>query len=200
MTPTVFIVDDDRAMRDALSQLLENAGLLVVPYADGPAFLAGCGEDCAGCIVLDVAMPGMSGLQVQAALMERGVQIPILFLTGHGDIPMTVKAVQAGAMDFLEKPIRGDVLLERVRRALALDAERRRAERESRETQQRHRRLSPREREVMALVVSGLSSKQIAKKLDLSPRTIEVHRIHVMQKMGAENVVDLVNMAAHTER
>ncbi len=200
MTPTVFIVDDDPAMRDALCQLLENAGLLVVPYADGPAFLAGCGENCAGCILLDVAMPGMSGQQVQAALMERGVRIPILFLTGHGDIPMAVKAVQAGAVDFLEKPILGDVLLERVRRALALDEERRRAEGESREVQRRYRRLSPRERQVMGLVVSGLSSKEIARELDLSPRTIEVHRIHVMQKMGAENLVDLVNMAAHTER
>lgn len=193
---TVFVVDDDAGMRDALVQLLETAGLQVESYASGPDFLAVYESERPGCLLLDMAMPGMSGLEVQAALNTLGLTIPIIFLTGHGDIPMAVRAVQAGAVDFLEKPIQGAALLERVRRALALDREWRKTQGRTLAIQQRHAKLSPREREIMTLTVSGLTSKEIARKLDISPRTVEVHRTHVMYKMGAANLADLVNMAS----
>ena len=193
---TVFVVDDDAGMRDALVQLLETAGLQVESFTSGPDFLTAYESERPGCLLLDMAMPGMSGLEVQAALNTLGLTIPIVFLTGHGDIPMAVRAVQAGAVDFLEKPIQGVALLERVRRALALDLEWRKTQGRTLAIQQRHAKLSPREREIMTLTVSGLTSKEIARKLDISPRTVEVHRTHVMYKMGAANLADLVNMAS----
>jgi FixJ family two-component response regulator len=196
MNQTIFVVDDDAAMRDALAQLLEIAGLQVEAHADGPAFLAAYEADRPGCLLLDMAMPGMTGLEVQAALNARGLTIPIIFLTGHGDIPMAVRAVQAGAVDFLEKPIQGAALLERVQRALALDLEWRQTQGRTQAIQQRYARLSSRERECMALIASGLTSKEIARELGISPRTVEVHRTHVMHKMGAANLADLLNMAA----
>lgn len=196
MNPTVFVVDDDTALRDALVQLLESAGLTAESHADGPTFLASYVEERPGCLLLDMAMPGMSGFDVQAALKARGLAIPILFLTGHGDIPMAVRAVQGGAVDFLEKPIQGAALLERVQRALKLDQEWREAQSRVQGIRLNHDRLSPREREVMALTVSGLTSKEIARKLEISPRTVEVHRTHVMHKMGAANLAELVNLAA----
>lgn len=199
MTPRVFIVDDDPAMRDALAQMLETAGLRVETYADGAAFLAASTHKQAGCVLLDIAMPGMSGHDVQTALNKRGSQLPVIFLTGHGDVPMAVHAVHAGAMDFLEKPVPGEVLLERVRHALALDEERQQSETYAQEIQQRHARLSAREREVMTLVVSGLSSKEIARQLGLSHRTVETHRTHVMFKMGAANLAELITMSTHRE-
>lgn len=196
MTQTVFVVDDDEAMRDALAQLLELTGLRVEVHADGPAFLAAYEADRSGCLLLDMAMPGMTGLDVQAALKTRGLEIPIVFLTGHGDIPMAVRAVQGGAVDFLEKPVQGTMLVERVNRALNLDAEWRLAKGRIQDVRRRYARLSKREKEVMALAVSGLTSKEIALELGLSPRTVEVHRTHVMHKMGAANVAELVTMAA----
>lgn len=196
MTQTVFIVDDDAAIRDALSQLLETAGFGVECHADGNAFLAALTEDRPGCVLLDIAMPGLSGLEVQAALKARGLAAPVIFLTGHGDIPLAVRAVQAGAVDFLEKPVQGGMLLERVRRALALDEEWRQTLGRTQAIQQRYARLSAREREVMAQAVAGLTCKEIAQKLGISPRTVEVHRTHVMHKMGAANLAELVNMAA----
>jgi two-component system response regulator FixJ len=195
MSQTVFVVDDDAAMRDSLAQLLEAAGLQVETHAGGPDFLAAYGENRPGCLLLDMAMPSMTGLEVQAVLQSRGFAIPIIFLTGHGDIPLTVRALQAGAVDFLEKPIQGATLLDRVRRALGLDEEWRQAEGRVQAIQQRFERLTLREREVMELMVSGLTSKEIARKLDISPRTVEVHRTHVMHKMAATNLPELVNMA-----
>jgi RNA polymerase sigma factor (sigma-70 family) len=195
MSQTIFVVDDDAAMRDSLTQLLEAAGLEVETHAAGPDFLAAYAENRPGCLLLDMAMPGMTGLEVQAALKSRGFAIPILFLTGHGDIPLTVRALQAGAVDFLEKPIQGTTLLDRVQRALRLDEEMRQAEDRVQAIQQRFERLSVREREVMALMVSGLTSKEIARELGISPRTVEVHRTHVMHKMAATNLPELVNMA-----
>lgn len=197
MTPIVYIVDDDAAVREALQHFLEGAGFNVEAFADGASFLAACSEDCAGCVVLDLSMPGMNGHEVQNALKARGVHIPLVFLSGQGHIPSVVKAVQGGAVDFLEKPVEGDALLDRVSKALALDKERRRIQEVIRDTRQRHARLSPREREVMVLVIAGLSSKEIARDLGLSPRTVEQHRAHVMYKMGAGNITELVNMAAH---
>jgi len=199
MKPTVFVVDDDHSMREALSQLLDNAGLQVKNYASGSEFLADCDTDSVGCVLLDMSMPGMNGREVQAALAERGIDLPILFLTGHGDIPSAVQTVKDGAIDFLEKPIRGEVLLARVGKALEIDAERRHAAGKTRDLRERHARLTPREREVMSWITSGLSNKEVARKLDLSPRTVEVHRQHVMYKMGADNLVELVAMAAACE-
>jgi two-component system response regulator FixJ len=196
MNQTVFIVDDDEAMRDALTQLLEAVGLRVETYADGPAFLAVYGKGRPGCLLLDMAMPGMTGLEVQAELKARSLMIPIIFLTGHGDIPLAVRALQAGAVDFLEKPILGDTLLERVQRALKMDEEWGQEQSRIQLLQARYARLSPREREIMALMVTGLTSKEIAQQLGISPRTVEVHRTHVTHKMGAANLAELVNMAA----
>lgn len=196
MKPIVYIVDDDEAMRHALCQLLINDGLRVVAYPDGPSFLEDCDGESEGCVLLDQAMPGMTGEEVQAQLMARNIPIAIVFLTGHGDIPTAVSVVKSGAVDFLEKPIQGDLLLSRVRRALAIDNERREAEREVQEIRGRYANLSPREREVLGLVVSGLSNKEMAKKLSISHRTVEIHRIHAMQKMGAKNLPTLVRYAA----
>jgi len=196
MNQTVFIVDDDEAMRDALTQLLEAVGLRVETYADGPAFLAVYGKGRPGCLLLDMAMPGMTGLEVQAELKVRSLMIPIIFLTGHGDIPLAVRALQAGAVDFLEKPILGDTLLERVQRALKLDKEWGQEQSRIQLLKACYARLSPREREIMALMVTGLTSKEIAQQLGISPRTVEVHRTHVTHKMGAANLAELVNMAA----
>ena len=194
MKSTVFVVDDDEAMRDALSQLLEAAGLQVETHAGGAEFLAVYGENRPGCLLLD--MPGLTGLEVQVELNARGFAIPILFLTGHGDIPMAVRAVQAGAVDFLEKPIKGTVLLERVQRAMKLDEEWRESRSHADAIKQRHARLSQREREIMALAVTGLTSKEIARQLGISPRTVEVHRTHVMHKMDAANLAELIRLAA----
>lgn len=199
MTATVFIVDDDTALRDALAGLLETAGLNTKTYADGSTFLAACGQKSTGCVLLDIAMPGMSGTEVQTALIERGIPIPVIFLTGHGDISMAVHAVQCGAVDFLEKPIQSAALLERVRHALAIDEEHRRKQAYVRDIRRRYGRLTSREREVMALVVCGQSNKDIARHLTLSPRTVEVHRTHVMNKMEAANLVELVNINAHIQ-
>jgi two-component system response regulator FixJ len=199
MTDTVFIVDDDPALRDALSQLLQTAGLQVETYADGETFLSACRKNPPGCVVLDMAMPGMNGAQVQAALNKCDAQIPVLFLSAHGDIPMAVRALQSGAMDFLEKPVAGAVLLARVRQALEFDAQSRQAQVRRQDIRRRYARLTAREREIMALVVSGRSNKEIARQLGVSPRTIESHRKNVMSKMGADSLVELVRIAADCE-
>ena len=197
LTPVVFVVDDDPALREALCQLLEGDGLECECFPDGESFLARYDKDRSGCLLLDMAMPGMSGLEVQQALKKRGLVIPIIFLTGHGDIPMAVKAVKAGAADFLTKPVQGAVLLDRVRRALDQDLECRANQDHFRAARRHYARLTPREREVMALVVAGLSSKAIAIRLGLSYRTVEVHRTHVMHKMGADSLAELVHLSAH---
>jgi len=197
MTSTVFIVDDDDAFRQGLSLLLRTAGFQVEAFGDGREFLAAITDDRRGCVVLDVAMPSMSGLEVNAALKARGLAIPVVFLTGHGDIPMTVRAVKAGAVDFLEKPIIGKALIRRIRRALAVDEDNRRTRAAGQSVADRYARLTDREREVMTLVVGGLASKEIAKQLDISVRTVEAHRTHIMAKMAAGSLAELVHMAAH---
>jgi two-component system response regulator FixJ len=195
MNAPVFIADDDVGIRDSLTILLEANGLTVESFADGHAFLTACMQRRPGCAVLDVAMPGMSGYQVQAALNQRNLTIPVIFLTGHGDVPMAVQAIKAGAMDFLEKPVTGTALLKRVRRALALDAQNRVVEEDTLLVRQRYASMSPREKEVMALVVAGLSSKEIARHLGVSARTVDTHRAHIMLKMQATNVAELVQSA-----
>jgi len=196
MTPTVFIVDDDAAMREALQQLLEGAGLQVETYADGRSFLAAC-DDRPGCVVLDMAMPGMNGYAVQAALCERGLLIPVIFLTGHPSISQAVRTVRAGAVDFLEKPVAGAQLLERVHDALTLDTQRRLDQQRFADVEQRLSLLSEREAEVLKLLVAGQKSKELARSLGISPRTVESHRAHIMYKMGATNLAELVSLVLH---
>ena len=193
--PTVFIVDDDSAVRDGLALLLDTAGLAVETYDGAAAFLAACSPGVAGCLILDVRMPEMSGPELHAELVRRGVDLPIIFLTAHGDIPTTVQAMKAGAMDFLTKPVIGDELLERVRAAFEKSA-RLRAQATARESlRERLEGLTGREREIMKLVADGLANKEIARSLGISHRTVEVHRARVMQKTGVTNLVELSRLA-----
>ena len=192
---TVFIVDDDPAVRDAIRCLVESVGLDCRLFASGPEFLDACGTSPSGCLVVDVRMAGISGLELQEKLRERGVDIPIIVITGHGDVPMAVQAMKHGAVDFLEKPFRNQALLNSINHALAQNAERccqksLRAEREA-----RYALLSFREREVFDLLVEGQATKRIAFRLSLSHRTVEVHRAHIMDKIGAQSVSDLVRFA-----
>ena len=192
---TVFVVDDDEAVRASLKLLLKTLGLPAQTYASAQEFLATFDERRGGCLVLDIRMPGMSGLELQEELNTRGAMMPIIFITGHGDVPMAVEAMQRGAMDFLQKPFRDQDLLDRISEALAKD----RAGRELLGNRERiHARivgLTPREREVMALVTQGKANKVIAADLDLSQRTVEIHRAHVMEKMGENSLAHLVRMA-----
>jgi len=192
---TVFVVDDDEAVRASLKLLLKTLGLPAQTYASAQEFLATFDERRGGCLVLDIRMPGMSGLELQEELNTRGAMMPIIFITGHGDVPMAVEAMQRGAMDFLQKPFRDQDLLDRISEALAKD----RAGRELLGNRERIRArvaaLTPREREVMALVTQGKANKVIAADLDLSQRTVEIHRAHVMEKMGANSLAHLVRMA-----
>ncbi len=188
-------MDDDPAVRDALSLLLRNAGWQVCCCGSAPEFLEKYDPEAAGCVVLDVKMPGLGGLALQGELAQRGLDIPIIFITGHGDVPMSVRAMRAGALDFLEKPFDSGVLRQRVQEALALDQRRRMHRQRGAEAQQRYRELTPREREVMTLVVQGESNKAIAASMQVSHRTVEIHRARVMDKMGARSLPELVAMA-----
>ncbi|MEE4379739.1 MAG: response regulator transcription factor [Candidatus Competibacteraceae bacterium] len=196
LQPTVFLVDDDEAVRDSFSLSLEMAGLTVVGYASAQAFLDHYESTQPGCLILDVRMPDMSGLELQEALSERKISIPIIFITGHGDVPMSVKAVKAGAVDFLEKPFKKEILLERIQEALAQDVRQRQAEADTSLVLARFAHLTPREQEVMALVIAGKSNKEIARALAISPRTVETHRARIMEKMEADSLPDLVMLAA----
>ena len=196
---TVFVVDDDEAVRASLKLLLKTLGLPAQTYASAQEFLATFDARRSGCLVLDIRMPGMSGLELQGELNTRGAILPIIFITGHGDVPMAVEAMQRGAMDFLQKPFRDQDLLDRITEALAKD----RAGRELLGNRERIRArfasLTPREREVMALVTQGKANKVIAADLDLSQRTVEIHRAHVMEKMGANSLAHLVRMAIEAD-
>lgn len=194
--PTVFVVDDDAAVRDSVLLLLETAGLAVETCESAEAFLAAPDAQRAGCLVLDMRMPGMSGIELQAELARRGMDLPIVFLTAHGDIPQTVQAMKAGAEDFLTKPVDGAVLLERVQAALV----RGRADRE-RQAARAHARtrlaaLTEREREILALAVAGCANKEIARQLGISFRTVELHRSRILRKTGAETLLELAQLAA----
>jgi two-component system response regulator FixJ len=194
--PTVFVVDDDPAMLDSVSLLLESADLSVECYLGAGKFLEIYSPHRPGCLVLDVRMPGMSGLELQEALAARGITIPIVFITGHGDVPMSVKAMKGGAVDFLEKPFDGETLVFCVQQALARDAHARQIEAQNSFVAMRYSRLTEREQEVMSLVVAGRSNKEIAQKLRCSHRTVEVHRSRLMAKMEAHTLPELVSMAA----
>jgi two-component system response regulator FixJ len=197
--PTVFVVDDDLAIREWLEVLLRGAGYGVVSFESAPAFLAGYEDGMPGCLVLDIRMPGMSGLELQARLRERGIQLPVIFITSHGDVPMAVEAMRAGAIDFLLKPFQDPDLLDRVRLALAMDAANRAERSEVAAIRGRMASLTPRESEVMHLVVEGKANKVIATDLNLSQRTVEIHRARVMDKMGATSLAHLVRMVLDVE-
>lgn len=192
--PTVFVVDDDAAVRDALKFLLRSVGHSVETFASAVQFLEVYNDDRPGCLVLDMRMPAMSGLELQEKLVERRSILPIIFITGHGDVPMAVEAMQAGAMDFIQKPFRDQDLLDRINQALEKDAKNRAALGELNLIRERLASLTPREREVMDLVVHGKANKVIAGDLDLSQRTVEIHRARVMEKMRASSLAHLVRM------
>ena len=191
----VFVIDDDASMRAAVSRLLNAVGLTVQTFASAREFLAGRLPDVPGCAVLDVRLPGLSGLDLQREMVERGIHIPVIFITGHGDIPMSVQAMKAGAVEFLTKPFRDQDLLDAVRLGIQLDRQGRKERAELAELRDGLRQLTPREREVMSLVVAGLLNKQIALRLGTSEKTIKIHRSHVMQKMRADSLADLVRMS-----
>jgi FixJ family two-component response regulator len=193
--PTVFVVDDDSSMRDALKNLFRSVGLNVETFGVAQEFLSMQRSKGPGCLVLDVRLPDVSGLDLQRQLADANIQIPIVFITAHGDIQMSVRAMKAGAVEFLTKPFRDQDLLDAVQQALDRDRATRVSEGQQAETRARYESLSPREREVMGLVVSGLLNKQIAGTLGTSEATVKMHRGHMMQKMKADSVVELARMA-----
>ena len=190
----VMVVDDDAGVRNAMRSLLKSVGLNSALYASAQEFLTAYQPSQLGCLVLDIRMPGMSGLELQQQLNLRGAVIPVIFMTGHGDIPMAVEAMQHGAFDFLQKPFRDQDLLDRIQRAIAKDAELRKSLGEHTRIRERLDELTPREREVLDLMTRGLQNKVIAQDLGVSPRTVEIHRARVMEKMEAQSVAELVRM------
>ncbi|GEO40523.1 FixJ family two-component response regulator [Skermanella aerolata] len=194
-SPVVFIVDDDRSVREALSALFRSVGLRVELYGSAMEFLNGRRSDAAGCLVLDVRLPGLSGLDFQTQLAASGIHLPIIFMTGHGDIPMSVRAMKAGAVDFLAKPFREQDMLDAVAAAIECDARRRRDSEALSSLKSMLSSLTPREREVLEHVTSGLMNKQIAALLGLSEITVKIHRGNLMRKMGARSLADLVRKA-----
>jgi two-component system, LuxR family, response regulator FixJ len=197
---TVFVVDDDDAVRTSLRLLLKSVGLPVETYASAQEFLDAYDADRAGCLVLDIRMPGMSGLELQQKLNELHAIVPIVFITGHGDVPMAVEAMQHGAVDFIQKPFRDQDLIDRINQALEKDRENRDGLRERDAIRRRIGQLTPREREVLELVTKGKANKVIAGDLDVSQRTVEIHRARVMEKMGASSLAHLVRMVIEAER
>ena len=193
--PCVFIVDDDHAVRDGFTLLFDAADIAVETYESAEAFLTAYNPERPGCLVLDVNMPGMSGPELQLELIKRHIRLPILFLTAHGDIPMTVRAMKAGAMDFLTKPVQGKQLLQQVKTAFTLDAQMREQASLDQTAETLLSCLTPRELEVMLLVVAGHANKEIARHLGISHRTVEIHRSRVMEKTGASNLLELARLA-----
>ena len=192
--PIIMVVDDDAGVRNAMRSLLKSVGLESVQYASAQEFLAAYQPGQPGCLVLDIRMPGMSGLELQQQLNLRGAVIPVIFMTGHGDIPMAVEAMQHGAFDFLQKPFRDQDLLDRIQRAIVKDAELRQSLGEHARIKTHLESLTPREREVLDLMTQGKQNKSIAQDLGVSPRTVEIHRARVMEKMNAQSVAELVRM------
>ena len=193
--PTVFIVDDDAPLRESLRNLIRSVGLRVELFASAQEFLQSRQPDAPSCLVLDVRMPGLSGLDLQKQTSDAGREIPIIFITGHGDVPMTVRAMKAGAVEFLTKPFRDQDLLDAIQQALERSRKAREQQAATKELRQRFALLTPREREVMERVVAGLLNKQIGAELGTSETTVKIHRHQVMEKMGAGSLPELVRMA-----
>ncbi len=192
--PIIYVVDDDDRMREALTLLLKTVGYSTASFSRPADFLAKYDANQSGCVILDVRMPEMSGLEVQQHLNRIGAMVPVILMTGHGDIPMAVQAMKDGAFDFLQKPFRDQDLIDRINAALKQDAENRATVERHAELRRRAESLTPREREVMAAVVDGKANKVVAIDLGLSERTVEIHRANVMEKMGARSVAHLVKM------
>jgi FixJ family two-component response regulator len=193
--PVVFVIDDDASMRRALTNLFESVGLAVEVFSSASEMLQGTLPEVASCLVLDIRLPGLSGLDFQAGLAKANIHIPIIFMTGHGDIPMTVRAMKGGAVDFLTKPFRDQDMLDAVVTAIERDRKRRETDQIAAHLQALFDTLTPREREVLALVSSGLMNKQVAAELGLAEITVKLHRGHIMKKMGAKSLADLVRKA-----
>jgi FixJ family two-component response regulator len=193
--PTVFIVDDDAPLRESLRNLIRSVGLRVELFASAQEFLQSRQPDAPSCLVLDVRMPGLSGLDLQKQTSDAGLEIPIIFITGYGDVPMTVRAMKAGAVEFLMKPFRDQDLLDAIQQALERSRKAREQQAATKELRQRFALLTPREREVMERVVAGLLNKQIGAELGTSETTVKIHRHQVMEKMGAGSLPELVRMA-----
>ncbi|MEW8562800.1 MAG: DNA-binding response regulator [gamma proteobacterium symbiont of Ctena orbiculata] len=198
--PTVFVVDDDEEVRGALKLLFESVGLPVICYPSAVDYLDQFNELLPGCLVVDIRMPGMSGLDMQEKLAERPIHPPVIIITGHGDVPMAVRAVQAGAVDFIEKPFRDQILLDSVHRAIEMDAERRGEASRLSEIHEHLNQLTPREREVLDLVISGMRNKNISEQLGITLSTVEAHRSRVMEKMQADSLSHLMRMMLTLEK
>lgn len=196
---TVYLVDDDADVLRSLELLVRSVGLPAQTFASARDFLAACPEDGSGCLVSDIRMPGMSGLDLQQALRERGNPIPVIFITGHGDVSMAVRAMRAGALDFIEKPFRDQDLLDRINQALTLSAERHAERSACAALKAAFATLTPREREVMERIVQGQANKVIAIELGLSERTVELHRARVMSKTGAHSLAELVSLVSRAQ-
>jgi len=194
-TATIFIVDDDEAVRESLGLLLETSGYRTVAFASGEEFLAALVRDAEGCLLVDVRMPGLGGLEVQQELQRRGSAVPAIVMTGHGDVPLAVRAMRAGAADFIEKPFSDETILASIARALSQIAVHRQEHARSAEILAHVDLLTAREREVLTELIAGHPNKVIAHHLSISPRTVEIHRARVMDKMQARNLSDLVRMA-----
>ncbi len=193
--PTVFVVDDDQAMRNSLKWLIESVAMNVETYESADAFIHSYYPGRSGCLLLDVRMPGMSGLELQEYLTSNQIAIPVIIITGHADVSMAVRAMKSGAVDFIEKPFNDELLLESIRHAMALDEKQRGKQSEMAEIATKLARLTPREHEVMVMVTNGRANKEIASSLGVSAKTVEAHRARVMEKMEANSLAELVRMA-----